>query len=108
MPSSGWSEIAAREMGIDPLKLRRKNLVSPKAMPYTNAVGQVYDSGEYRKNMDRTLELTDWDGFSKRRRAAAKRGKLLGHGFANYVESSIGNPRERAEIEVKPEGTSKS
>ena len=98
-------EIAAREMGLDPLKLRRKNLVSPKAMPYTNAVGQVYDSGEYRKNMDRTLEIADWDGFSSRRRAAAKRGRLLGRGFANYVESSIGNPRERAEIEVTPQGT---
>jgi aerobic carbon-monoxide dehydrogenase large subunit len=73
-------------------------------MPYTNAVGQVYDSGEYRKNMDRVLEIADWDGFEKRRKAAAIRGKLLGRGFANYVESSIGNPKERAEIEVKPEG----
>ena len=97
-------EIAAREMGIDSLKLRRKNLVSPLAMPYTNAVGQVYDSGEYEKNMDRARELADWDGFKQRRKAAAKRGKLLGRGFANYVESSIGAPKERAEIEVKPEG----
>src|SRR5687767_14824432 len=97
-------EIAAREMGIDPLKLRRMNLISPAAMPYTNAVGQVYDSGEYRKNMDRTLEIADWDGFEERRKNAAARGKLLGRGFANYVESSIGNPKERAEIEVKPEG----
>jgi carbon-monoxide dehydrogenase large subunit len=97
-------EIAAREMGFDPLELRRKNLVSPSAMPYTNAVGQVYDSGEYRKNMDRALEIADWDGFEKRKTAAAARGRLLGRGFANYVESSIGNPKERAEIEVKPEG----
>ena len=98
-------EAAAREMGIDPLKLRRENLVPKSAMPYTNAVGQVYDSGEYRKNMDRALEIADWDGFKQRRRAAVKRGKLLGRGFANYVESSIGAPKERAEIEVKPEGT---
>jgi carbon-monoxide dehydrogenase large subunit len=98
-------EIAAREMGLDPLSLRRKNLVRPSAMPYTNAVGQIYDSGEYRKNMDRTLEIADWDGFKKRRKEAAARGKLLGRGFANYVESSIGNPRERAEVEVKPDGT---
>jgi carbon-monoxide dehydrogenase large subunit len=97
-------EIAAREMGFDPLELRRKNLVPESAMPYTNAVGQIYDSGEYRKNMDRALEIADWDGFGKRKAAAAARGKLLGRGFANYVESSIGNPKERAEIEVKPEG----
>jgi carbon-monoxide dehydrogenase large subunit len=98
-------EIAARELGIDPLALRRRNLVAPKAMPYTNAVGQVYDSGEYRRNMDRALAIADWDGFRQRRRDARKRGRLLGRGFANYVESSIGNPRERAEIEVAPDGT---
>jgi carbon-monoxide dehydrogenase large subunit len=97
-------EIAARETGIDPLKLRRRNLISPAAMPYTNAVGQVYDSGEYRKNMDRALEIAGWDDFKKRRKDAAGRGRLLGRGFANYVESSIGSPKERAEIEVKPEG----
>lgn len=98
-------EIAAREMKLDPLKIRRKNLVPIKAMPYTNAVGQIYDSGEYDRNMQRTLEIADWDGFKKRAREAKARGKLLGRGFANYVESSIGNPRERAELEVKPEGT---
>jgi aerobic carbon-monoxide dehydrogenase large subunit len=97
-------EIAAREMGFDSLELRRKNLIPRSAMPYTNAVGQVYDSGEYRKNMDRALEIADWDGFEKRRKDAAAKGRLLGRGFANYVESSIGNPKERAEIEVKPEG----
>ena len=95
---------AARELGMDPLELRRKNLVPSSAMPYRNAVGQIYDSGEYEKNMDRVLELADWAGFPARKREAAKRGKLLGFGLANYVESSIGTPKERAEIEVKPEG----
>ena len=97
-------EIAAGELGVDPLELRRRNLVSPDAMPYTNAVGQEYDSGEYRKNMDEVLRLADWDGFPARKQEAAARGRLLGRGFANYVESSIGTPRERAEIEVKPDG----
>jgi carbon-monoxide dehydrogenase large subunit len=98
-------EIAAREIGMDPIELRRRNLVPPSAMPYRNAVGQVYDSGEYERNMDRTLELADWHGFEDRRREAAARGRLLGRGFANYVESSIGTPRERAEIEVAPDGS---
>jgi len=98
-------EKAARELGFDPLELRRKNLIPPEAMPYTNAVGQVYDSGEYEKNMDRLLEIADWNGFEARKAEAASRGKLLGRGFANYVESSIGSPKERAEIEVKPDGT---
>jgi carbon-monoxide dehydrogenase large subunit len=98
-------EIAARELGFDPLELRRKNLIQPEAMPYTNAVGSIYDSGEYEKNMDRALELAEWNDFDRRKSDAAGRGKLLGRGFANYVESSIGSPKERAEIEVKDDGT---
>lgn len=98
-------EKAARELGFDKLELRRKNLISPAMMPYTNAVGSVYDSGEYERNMDRALELAEWNGFDARRKEATSRGKLLGRGFANYVESSIGSPKERAEIEIKPDGT---
>ncbi|WP_238381053.1 xanthine dehydrogenase family protein molybdopterin-binding subunit [Alkalilacustris brevis] len=97
-------ELAARKLGVDPLELRRKNLVHPEQMPYRNAVGQYYDSGEYEQNMDRALELFDWDGFAARKDEASQRGKLLGRGFANYVESSIGSPKERAEIEVFDDG----
>ena len=97
-------ELACVQCGFDPIELRRKNLIPPGAMPYRNAVGAVYDSGTYETNMDRTLELADWNGFGKRREEAAKRGVLLGRGFANYVESSIGTPKERAEITVDPSG----
>jgi carbon-monoxide dehydrogenase large subunit len=97
-------ELAALECGFDALELRRKNLVPSEAMPYINAVGARYDSGTYLLNMDRTLELADWNGFEARKREAEKRGVLLGRGFANYVESSIGSPRERAEITVRPSG----
>jgi carbon-monoxide dehydrogenase large subunit len=97
-------QLAALQCGFDPIELRRKNLVPPSAMPYRNAVGAVYDSGTYEINMDRTLELADWSGFEQRRLEAESRGMLLGHGFANYVESSIGSPRERAEITVNPTG----
>jgi len=97
-------EKAAQECGFDALELRRRNLVRADQMPYTNAVGARYDSGEYRANMDRALAMADWDGFEARRRSAEARGRLLGRGFANYVESSIGAPRERAEITVLPDG----
>ena len=97
-------ELAADQLGFDKLELRRMNLVPPSAMPYTNAVGSVYDSGEYEKNMDRALELSQWYTFDARKAEAAKRGKILGRGFANYVESSIGTPKERAEIEIKEDG----
>lgn len=97
-------ELAADQLGFDKLELRRMNLIPPSAMPYTNAVGSVYDSGEYEKNMDRALEISEWATFDARKAEAARRGKLLGRGFANYVESSIGTPKERAEIEIKDEG----
>ncbi len=94
---------AARELGYDRLDLRRRNLVQSSQMPYLNAVGSLYDSGEYEKNMDRLLELGDWAGSATRRKDAEARGKLFGLGFANYVESSIGSPKERADIIVHAE-----
>jgi carbon-monoxide dehydrogenase large subunit len=97
-------DIAAAELGIDRVSLRRKNLVRPEAMPYRNAVGMSYDSGTYEANMDAAMRLADWNGFDGRREAARARGRLLGRGLANYVESSIGSPRERAEITVTPAG----
>jgi carbon-monoxide dehydrogenase large subunit len=97
-------EEAARELGLDRVRLRQKNLVRPRQMPYTNAVGSQYDSGSYPANMDLAMRLADWEGAKARRRAAKKRGKLLGLGVANYVESSIGSPRERTDILVRPEG----
>jgi carbon-monoxide dehydrogenase large subunit len=97
-------DVAADELGVDRVKLRRRNLVHPEAMPYRNAVGMLYDSGRYEENMDWAMEVADWKGFPARRRAAKKRGKLLGLGLANYVESSIGAPREQARIKVQPDG----
>jgi carbon-monoxide dehydrogenase large subunit len=94
---------AAHELGFDRIKLRRKNLIKPSAMPFRNAVGMLYDSGRYEDNMDRAIALADWQGFAQRRRAAKKRGKLLGLGLANYVESSIGAPNEQARITVQPD-----
>ncbi|MGB8104268.1 MAG: molybdopterin cofactor-binding domain-containing protein, partial [Pseudolabrys sp.] len=97
-------DIAARKLGIDRVTLRRRNLVRPKSMPYRNAVGMRYDSGRYEDNMEIAMRLADWDGFKSRRREAKKRGTLLGLGLANYVESSIGAPKEQTRINVRPDG----
>jgi len=99
-------DAAAAQLGVDRIQLRRKNLVPPKAMPYRNSVGMLYDSGRYQENMDRAMEIADWKGFAARRREAKRRGKLLGRGLANYVESSIGAPREQARIKVQPQDES--
>ncbi len=96
-------DIAAKRLDIDRVSLRRRNLVRPRAMPYRNAVGMRYDSGQYEANMDLAMQIADWDGFSARRREAKKRGRLLGRGLANYVESSIGSPKEQTRITVRPD-----
>ncbi|HUZ72994.1 MAG TPA: xanthine dehydrogenase family protein molybdopterin-binding subunit [Stellaceae bacterium] len=94
---------AAAALDLDRVALRRRNLVRADAMPYTNAVGAAYDSGTYEANMDRAMALADWRGFAARREEALRRGRRRGLGLANYVESSIGSPRERAEITVRPD-----
>ena len=97
-------ETAARELGLDAVELRRRNLVTPEQMPYVNAVGMTYDSGNYPAGMDMAMRLADWDGFAARRAAAEARGRLLGRGIAAYVESSIGTPREQAGLRVLDDG----
>jgi carbon-monoxide dehydrogenase large subunit len=95
---------ASRELGFDRVELRRKNLIRPQMMPYPNAVGARYDSGTYEANMDLAMRNADFAGFAARRRETEARGKVLGLGLANYVESSIGAPNERTEITVTPAG----
>jgi aerobic carbon-monoxide dehydrogenase large subunit len=94
-------DMAASDLGFDRVALRRMNLVQPGQMPYRNAVGMLYDSGLYEENMDAALEMADWRGFAARRQEAEKRGKLAGLGLANYVESSIGAPKEQAQLRVR-------
>jgi aerobic carbon-monoxide dehydrogenase large subunit len=96
-------DMAASELGFDRVALRRMNLVQPGQMPYRNAVGMVYDSGRYEEAMDAAMDIADWHGFAARRRDAQQRGKLAGLGMANYVESSIGAPKEQARIKVRPD-----
>lgn len=77
---------AAAEMGIDPVELRRRNLVPKSAMPYINATGMAIDSGDFPRMMDVAMDAHDWDGFAARREAAQWRGKLAGRGLAMYIE----------------------
>jgi carbon-monoxide dehydrogenase large subunit len=97
-------DIAAADFGFDRVELRRRNLVSPEAQPYTNPFGVTYDSGKYEAAMDMALELADWRGFPSRRAESKSRGRLRGIGVSNWVEITTGVPRERAEIVVLPEG----
>ncbi len=77
---------AAAALGMDPAELRRKNLVRPEAMPYTSAIGEVYDTGNFPQMLDAALETADWAGFPARQAEAKTRGKLLGHAVTSYIE----------------------
>jgi carbon-monoxide dehydrogenase large subunit len=98
-------DIACRRHGFDRLEVRRRNLVSPDAMPYRNPLGLVYDSGDYPASLRRAAELGDWAGFKARRADARRRGRYRGIGVANSVELNTGSPRERAELTIDPSGT---
>ena len=95
-------DLSAQQTGFDRIALRRRNLIQPAELPYRNAVGVTYDNGEYERVMDAALTLGDWAGFAARRAEAKARGKLRGIGLANYIEMTMGNPRERAEVVVHP------
>jgi aerobic carbon-monoxide dehydrogenase large subunit len=98
-------DLAARRHGFDRLELRRKNLVPMGAMPYRNAVGTLYDSGDYPAAFERAVSLADWAGFAARRAEARRRGRYRGIGVASYIELNTGFPRERAHITVRPGGS---
>ena len=87
---------AARVSGIDPVKLRRRNLIKAEAMPYKTAVGTTYDSGDFEPILDKALKLADYDGFQQRRRDAKKRGKYRGFGICCLLEHAGAAPAESA------------
>ena len=97
-------EKVAREMGLDPVEFRRRNMIDPATMPYVNSTGMSYDSGNFEQNMDKAMALADWDGFAARKAKTQAKGLRRGLGIASYVETSTGFPRERSDMRVRPEG----
>src|SRR5438093_129817 len=96
---------AARELGVDAVDLRRKNLVPASAMPYKTATGVTYDCGDFPAQMEAALKLADVSGFPVRREAARRRGRLRGLGVANAIERAAGPQPEFAEIRFSPSGS---
>jgi aerobic carbon-monoxide dehydrogenase large subunit len=78
---------AARELGVSPVELRKKNFIGKDQFPYQTPVAVVYDTGDYHATMDKVVEMADLSGFEARRAEAAKRGRLRGLGFAHYIEA---------------------
>ncbi|PYM53074.1 MAG: carbon monoxide dehydrogenase [Candidatus Rokuibacteriota bacterium] len=96
---------AARDLGLDRLKLRRMNIIPGSAMPYRTCLGVTYDCGEFEKGMDEALALADVAGFPARREESRRRGKLRGLGIVNAIERAAAPGLEYAEIRFNPSGT---
>jgi carbon-monoxide dehydrogenase large subunit len=80
-------DVAAREMGIDPVEIRRRNFIPADAYPYQTPVAVAYDTGDYHGTMDKLVEVADFAGFSARREASKAKGKLRGLGICSYIEA---------------------
>ena len=98
-------DIAACELGFDPIDLRRRNVIPADAMPYKTSLTFTYDSGEFEKNMDDALRLADVDGYAARKAQSDADGKLRGLGIANAIERAAPPGVETAEIRFDPSGT---
>ncbi len=96
---------AAFEMGIDPIELRRRNLVTPDMLPHSTPGGMVFDSLDPHRNLDDAARLADRVGFAARRAESEARGMLRGLGAVYYMERTGGGPVENARIIVRGDGT---
>jgi aerobic carbon-monoxide dehydrogenase large subunit len=111
-------EQAARELGIDPLELRRRNLIPADKFPYDSPMGVTYDTGNFQAHLNRAVDFGEVKDFVARKAESAKRGKLRGIGFSSYIEAcgmapsaaagSLGGRiglYEAAEVRFDPTGT---
>jgi carbon-monoxide dehydrogenase large subunit len=109
-------EVGARELGIDPADLRKKNFI--KSFPHQTPVIMMYDAGDYQASLKKAMEIADVKGFGKRKRDSARTGKLRGIGYSTYIEAcgiapsqAVGSLGagvglwESAEVRVNPTGS---
>jgi aerobic carbon-monoxide dehydrogenase large subunit len=98
-------EAAAQELHIDPIELRRRNIIPDAKMPFKSPLGPYYDCGRFNRNMEIALDAGDYAGFAVRRDASRARGMLRGIGLANAIEQAAGPTPEYAEIRFNPSGS---
>jgi aerobic carbon-monoxide dehydrogenase large subunit len=95
---------AARTVGIEPAEIRRRNLIPPEKLPYATPTLWNYDSGEFKRLLDKCIELSDWKGFAARKKSSEKNGKLRGRAVTYYIEFG-GIFNERMDLRFNPDGT---
>jgi carbon-monoxide dehydrogenase large subunit len=97
-------DAAAAELGISPVDLRRRNLVSAADMPWDTGTGEIYDSGDFARNLDDAIERADVAGFGERRTISGVRGRRRGLGVSTYVKINGGVPDEAAGVSIDGAG----
>jgi len=96
---------AAREMKIDRVEIRRRNMVAPEDMPFKTGLIYTLDCGEFGENMENSLKMGDYGGFEARREDARKEGKLRGLGVANFIEQTAQLHGETVAVQFDQSGT---
>ncbi len=97
-------DLVADEGGLDPTDVRKVNFIPPDAFPFTTLTGEVYDSGEHQKALDKAKELIGYAGLRAEQAKLRKEGRYLGIGVASYVEICGFGPYESANVRVEPGG----
>ena len=97
-------DFAAQEIGLSPDEMRRRNLISADAMPFTTAFDLEYDSGEFQQHMEQALEESGWRNFKQRQSESSARNKLRGIGMACYIERCAGGAPEQARLAADSKG----
>ncbi len=85
-------DVAARELKMDPIEIRRKNFIQPDQFPYQTPVALVYDSGNYDALFDKAVEVSGYDELLKIRDAAREEGRIVGVGVSGCIEASGAGP----------------
>ena len=98
-------DTGAREMGLDPATIRRRNMIKPAAMPYKAVNGPIYDSGDFEAALDKALALADWEHFADRRTHSEALGRLRGIGIGCFLEVAGGILDENADLRFEEDGT---
>ena len=97
-------DVAARELGLAPEELRRRNFIQPSDMPYQTPVESRYDSGDFAAVLDRALEAAEAKGFAARKAASEKGGRKRGLGIGMYIERCGGGPGDTVRLQVGGKG----
>ncbi|TGE00153.1 xanthine dehydrogenase family protein molybdopterin-binding subunit [Methylobacterium nonmethylotrophicum] len=96
---------AARETGMSPAEIRRRNFIPPSAMPYTTPIGdRTYDTGDFAGHMGRAIEAADWDGFAARVEESRRNGLVRGIGLATYIECTAWGEGEDVKVTLDKDG----